>query len=401
MNKQLFFLFLTIPFVSLACDEEVQTAPTINEPALLKLEKPTVTILPKAPAHLPVPEKFAVTQRIHTLIMEKAKEDELKNYQIPVPKAKDAPLKLIAISGGEFKIGLTDGEQKPIKISPFWMSETEITWKHYNSFWQNDPEFKNPRNKDGTLDIDGDRYSTNQVDLDKVSLVDAVSQPTTQYYDMFMAGLFKSDEDYPAMDMTNHAATKFCQWLSAQTGHFYRLPTAAEWEYACKAGTNTTYSFGDDASKLGDYGWFFNNSEVNGNFTYSIVRQKKPNPWGLYDMHGNVAEWTIDGYEENALEQIKPGSSNPWFFPTKRYPRVIKGGSWDDSAEALASSARAFSHKDLKIQDPQTPNSVWYHTNGQHIGFRVVRPQEIPSAEEMHLFWNTDFLTPERTQEDL
>lgn len=377
------------------------------EPAKSELAEPqaptssTVTILPKAPADLPSPAEFEVTKKIHALILAKSQEEASKGYQVAIPKAQDAPLKLVPIPGGAFQMGPNGGEQREVQISPFWMSETEVTWTHYDPFWQNDPEFKYPRNKDGTLDSDNDRYTSNVADLAKVPLVDAVSQPTTQYHDMFMGGQFEHKKDYPAMDMTNHAAAKFCQWLSAQTGHFYRLPTEAEWEYACRAGTTTAYSFGDDASRLGDYAWFFENSEQNGDFTYRPVGQKKPNGWGLYDMHGNVAEWTIDGYSSDYLSKIKEGIANPWFFPTTRYPRVIRGGSWDDDAEMLTSFARVASHKDLKMQDPQTPNSVWYHTNAQHVGFRVVCPVEIPSAEEMHLYWNSDFLTPERTAEDL
>ncbi|GHC67059.1 formylglycine-generating enzyme family protein [Roseibacillus persicicus] len=393
MNFHPFFLASLLP--CLAHCEEQPTAPEDSSKSS-EAKDYTVTVLPAAPATLPVADQLELTKRIHALIVEKAKEEGHEAYQLAIPKAADAPLKLVAIPGGEFQMGDPAADQPKIKLSPFWMSATEVTWAHYNPFYLNDPKFDKPRNKDGSRDLDNDRYTSEQPDLDKSTLVDAVSQPTIQYHDMFMSGSFANEKDYPAMDMTNHAAAKFCQWLSAQTGHFYRLPTEAEWEYACRAGTTTTYSFGDDASQLGDYGWYIDNSD----FTYQKVGQKKPNPWGLYDMHGNVAEWTIDSFEIDALSKLKDGTENPWFFPSKRYPRVIRGGSWDDDAEMLASAARVASHKDLKMQDPQNPNSVWYHTNGQHIGFRVVRPVAIPSVEEMHLFWNTDFISPERTAED-
>ncbi|MGJ8724139.1 MAG: formylglycine-generating enzyme family protein [Roseibacillus sp.] len=363
----------------------------------LAFEAKETTILPQIPEKLPALEQLELTKKLHAFITEQAKQEGHLDYEQKVPKADNLPLQLIAISGGDFQFGDATAEQRQIKLSPFWISATEITWALYDPFWQNDPEFNNPRNKDGSRDRDNDRYTVEKPDLENSTLVDAVSQPTIQYHDMFMNGSFAHTPEHPAMDMTNHAAAKFCQWLSAQTGYFYRLPTEAEWEYACRAGTTTAYSFGDDAEQLSEHAWFVDN----GDFTYQKVALKKPNPWGLFDMHGNVAEWTIDAHHPDHLSKLKDGTTNPWFFPTKRYPRVIRGGSWDDDPDMLRSDARLASDKNLKIQDPQTPNSIWYHTNAQHVGFRVVRPQTIPSVEEMHLFWNSDFLSVERTQEDL
>lgn len=384
---------------TLLCPAEQPSAKASKEikKVPLELQEATVSILPEIPAHLPAPENFPVTQKIHALIVQKAKEEALENYQVTVSKADNAPLKFLAVKGGEFKMGPSEGPQRDVKVSPFWMTETEITWKHYNPFWRNSAE----RNKDGTLNTDNDRGSSNPPDLSKMPLVDAVSQPTPQYHAMFGGGRFAQSDDYPAMDMTNHAASKFCQWLSAQTGHFYRLPTSAEWEYACRAGTTTTYSFGDDSSQIGDYAWFLENSETNGDTTYSEVAQKKPNPWGFYDMYGNVTEWTIDAAVAADAPFLTDSLTNPWLYPTKRYPRTLRGGCFDDFAEDMTSASASFSDKNLKRDDPQFPRSIWYFTNGQHIGFRIVRPQAIPSAEEMHLFWNTDFRTPDRNVEDL
>jgi formylglycine-generating enzyme required for sulfatase activity len=281
------------------------------------------------------------------------------------------------IKGGEFMMGSpateagrkpNEGPQHKVKISPFWMGVHEVTWNEYELFMYQDEERK------FTKEIPTDKS------VDKIS--DPVARPTKPYVEMSF-GMGK--DDYPAISMTHHAANKYCEWLSAKTGEYYRLPTEAEWEYACRAGTKTKYSFGDDERQLGRYAWF----EKNSDFKYQKVGRKQPNPWGLYDMHGNVAEWTLDGYEPNAYEKFANGvAADPFVRGTKPYPHIARGGSWDDSAEGLRSAVRRFSDKSWKQQDPQLPKSIWYLTDAQFLGFRVIRPLKVPAPEELQKVWN-------------
>ena len=143
---------------------------------------------------------------------------------------------------------------------------------------------------------------------------------------------------------------EYCQWLSAKTGHFYGLPTEAEWEYACRAGTTTAYFFGDDPSKLGNYGWY----EMNSDFKYQKVGKKKPNPWGLYDIYGNVVEWVLDQYDPESYAKNAAAAPlvDPWNKATLPYPHSVRGGSWDDMVSACRSAARRGSDPVWKLQDP-------------------------------------------------
>ena len=191
------------------------------------------------------------------------------------------------------------------------------------------------------------------------------------------------EERMPVININFGMVQNYIRWLSKKTGKKYRLPSEAEWEYACRAGTKTAYSFGDSEKELNDYAWFIDNAD----FKYQKVGKKKPNPWGIHDMHGNVAEWTIDifskeGYDPERLD-------NPWAKGRDLYPRVARGGSWNDFPESLRSSARFPSTKSWKLQDPQLPKSIWYLTDAQWLGFRIVRPLIVPSAELMESIWNT------------
>jgi len=191
-------------------------------------------------------------------------------------------------------------------------------------------------------------------------------------------------DDFPAISMTQLAATKFCEWLSAMTGNFYRLPTEAEWEYACRAGSDFAFNFGDDISKLKDYAWYDENSDDK----YQKVGKKKSNDWGIHDMHGNVAEWTLDQYSPITYRQRKDKLiENPFVEPNKVYPRVVKGGSWMDNHNRVRSASRRGSSKQWKRQDPQIPKSLWWHTDAQFLGFRVIRPLNTPSEKLQKKYW--------------
>ncbi len=318
---------------------------------------------------------------IHERIMKNLKvtdEKAMRPFKEKIPGSK-AEFEMLPIPGGQFVMGSPDGEkgrkpdegpQHKVQVAPFWMGKYEVTWNEFELFMFPEEEKR--------------RWSMHGYDgAGEAGVVDAVSRPTRPYVEMSF-GMGK--EGYPAISMTQHSANKYCQWLSAKTGMFFRLPTEAEWEYACRAGTTTTYSFGDDASKLGEYAWYGSNSD----FKYQKVGKKKPNPWGLHDMHGNVAEWTLDQYSPDFYAELKDiVAAEPWKKATKPYPHVARGGSWDDDPPILRSSARRASDKSWKIQDPQLPKSIWYLTDAQFLGFRVVRPLKVPPPEQLHKYWTS------------
>ncbi len=285
-------------------------------------------------------------------------------------------LEMRPIVGGQFLMGspvnennrlADEGPVHKVEVDSFWMAKYETTWDLYNLFTSRSFDNLQPKFS-----------SNNEVNID----VDAVSGATTPYVEMSFG---MGTDGFPAISMTQLAAKKFCQWLSAITGNFYRLPTEAEWEYACRAGTQSSYSFGDDINELSDYAWFKDNS---GN-KYQKVGLKLPNNWGLYDMHGNVSEWTLDAYSSTTyLKSLQNLSKNPYTKPLKLYPRVVRGGSWKNSHYRLRSASRQGSSKQWKKQDPQIPRSKWWHTDAQFVGFRVVRPYLTPTIEEQNEYWN-------------
>jgi formylglycine-generating enzyme required for sulfatase activity len=302
----------------------------------------------------PDAREMAEVQKIRERILASTKNSAgTKQYKLTVPNTTIS-YDMVAIPAGTFTMGsaVKKDEAPPHKVAvpAFWMQAHEVTWDEYRLFMF--------ANQAGEV-------------TNKDNLVDAVSRPTRPYVEMsFGMGI----NGFPAISMTQHAANKYAEWLSAKTGEFYRLPTEAEWEYACRAGSASA------PSPLGDYAW----TSADSGGKYKKVGTKKPNQWGLFDMLGNVMEWTLDQYEP-----YKAGDqTDPWVKPTQPYPIAVRGGSWNDPPSAVTCTVRVASDASWKEQDPQLPKSIWYETDAQWLGFRLIRPAQVPSAQDMYKYWN-------------
>jgi sulfatase modifying factor 1 len=334
-------------------------------------------------------------------------------YMVPYVEkipGTDVSFEMIPVPGGEFQMGSPakeahrkkdEGPQVRVKVEPFWMGKCEVTWAEYRSYMAMYDAFKklqrlasNP-GKAGGAEADAHRklvetHAWNGKFEDKWN-VDGVTCPTPLYDSTFTysAG---DQPTQPAVTVTPFSARQYTKWISGITGNNYRLPTESEWEYAARAGTTTAYSFGDDPSKLSEYGWF----DKNGDSQTHPVGTKKPNPWGLYDMHGNVAEWTLDQYLPNAYKKDGAGPVDAQKivqWPTKTFPRVVRGGSWLLPAEAARSAARQPSEeKEWKLSDPNIPLSPWWYTEepATGVGMRIMRPLKPLTADEKKHVWDAD-----------
>jgi formylglycine-generating enzyme required for sulfatase activity len=317
-------------------------------------------------------------------------------YTQTIP-GEEISFEMAPIPGGTFLMGSPpsepgrsddEGPQVEVQVEPFWMGKREVTWDEFQAF----------------RDIYGNTDSAKVVDLQKewksARWADAVSIPTPlwpQDSAPILGGL-GTDGGYPVVDITNFAAQQYTKWLSKKTGKFYRLPTEAEWEYAARAGTQTAYSYGDDPEELGNYGWYFDNSLYDDDTKghpdfgagYRKVGQQKPNPWGLFDMHGNVSEWVIDQYLADHYKSLS-GKAVSWreasAWPKTIYPRVARGGNWNSEAAQCRSAARLASDEAWQLRDPQLPKSIWWLTDAFFVGFRVVHPLDEPPVEEQLKFW--------------
>ena len=286
-------------------------------------------------------------------------------YQFYVPGSQIF-CKMVPIKAGSFLMGSNvkekgratdEGPQKKVTLSAFWMGAFELSRDEFDIFYKDENTSDN-------------------------STIDAITKPSPQYID-FSLGMGK-EGGYPVNSLSQYSALMYCRWLYNKTGDFYRLPTEAEWEYACRAGSTTRFYFGDDQKQLQKYAWFKDNSDDK----FQRAGLKLPNAWGLYDMLGNVSEWTLDHYEEKRMENMPPISDNPFVSPNKlRYPKVIRGGGYSDEADELSVANRTKSDPLMNRRDPQIPKSKWWLTDAPSVGFRIVRPLVQPSAEEINEFY--------------
>ncbi len=324
---------------------------------------------------------------VSTALADAARADA-KPFTETIP-GSDVTIDMVPIPTGTFLMGSPDtemgrkkdeGPQFHVQVEAFYMGKYTITQPAYKLFLSNYQRLA----------------GIGAPVIPKDKMADAVTYPTPMY-DLEAGPVLERmgrDGNFPAVIMSQFAAKQFTKWLSKKTGRFYRLPTEAEWEYACRAGTTTAYSFGNDPAMLKDYGWYFDNSALaDGDGGYHAVGLKKPNPWGLYDMHGNVAQWCIDQYSPTHYQEFA-GKTPNWHdvvnWPTTQYGRILRGGSWNSEAEDCRSAARIVSDKSMNVKDPQLPQSPHWLSDGFWIGFRVISPLKEPTEEEKNRYWNAD-----------
>jgi formylglycine-generating enzyme len=312
------------------------------------------------------------------IFKEAAKVTEFKSFTELVPRSS-VSFKMVAIPAGKFIIGSpadepfrkeNEGPVKEVSISAFFMAETEVSWDEYLAFY-------------AQTGAEGRSSDTESMRKKASSNVDVISGATPPYG--------QPDQGWgmgqrPAISFSFHAAETYCRWLSKVTGKRYRLPTEAEWEYACRAGTSTPYFFTGDPKKFEKTGWKAKLSKNDTSIINSFVIYKenslsktqtpdkvKTNPFGLKNMLGNVAEFCSDWYQPDTYSKYPDGLVADPKGPETGEEHVVRGGSFLNTAGRLRSSVRDFTRtEDWLKTDPQMPKSIWWYSDCFNVGFRVV-----------------------------
>jgi sulfatase modifying factor 1 len=308
-----------------------------------------------------------------TLFTEPAKVDKFESFTEKIP-GSNVSFEMVALPGGTYNMGSPESEQlrKPdegpvrkVTVSKFWIAKTEVTWDEYLAFFR----------------ATGSQGRTEGQVIVKKN-VDAISGATPPWGAPDQ-GWGKGSR--PAITMSWHAASVYCQWLSKVTGKKYRLPTEAEWEYACRGGTETPYFFEGSPKDYTSEGFFkkifgADTSIIASKVVYkqnSLAKTQEPskvkaNPFGLLNMSGNVAEFCLDIYSPDTYKADTVAAVNPR-GPVKGYEHVIRGGSFKSDAKDVRSAARDFTKtKAWLVTDPQLPKSIWWYSDCIDVGFRVV-----------------------------
>jgi formylglycine-generating enzyme required for sulfatase activity len=325
---------------------------------------------PKVPSKVDLPPKD-FTETVEQMV---EVPDPKKPGEHLLQKTK-VTFEMVYVKGGEFTMGspeaeagrsANEGPAHKVKVRPFWLAKVETTWDLFGLWYQN---AELPYRVHAEIEF--------EEKSDSKLKPDAITRPSIPYLEETYE---HGREGKPALSMTHHAAMVFCHWLRTKTNRGYRLPTEAEWEFACRAGHDGPYGFDGGKDKLGEYAWYKGNSKTEDkpDGTTHKVGTKKPNAFGLHDMHGNVAEWCLDqydpkAYETRAKDPLKALSFTP---PTEaRWSHVVRGGSWKDGQEKLRSASRWVSEEGWN-QDDARPKCIWWLTYMDGIGFRVALAAE-------------------------
>lgn len=296
---------------------------------------------------------------------------------------------MIPVPGGTIMVGSPvteaghaqdEGPQYEVVLEPFWVGKTEVTWREYIAFMKTDAIFRKR-----------DRTRVKQVN--SKNEIDAVTIPTMLYAES-QHREFGSDPEHPAVTMTQYSAKQYTKWLSLITQVQYRLPTEAEWEYAARAGSTSAYCNGDNISELDQYAVY--SATENAQAGSAHVGSKKPNPFGLHDMHGNVWEWTIeqytsDGYGFQAGRSFRGHAGTNWVKTLNS--QCVRGGCWADPPARVRAAVRMGSDRDVWSQeDPEIPTSPWWYTSdpSRMVGMRIVRSLQPLDQASIHRFWENE-----------
>ena len=296
--------------------------------------------------------------------------------QIP---GTNVDFEMVTIPGGTFTLGSSPGERyrkadegpaRQVTVSAFWIGRVEVTWDEFEAWYR--------------ATAGEGRTDTRALEAAADPGIDAVTGATPPYV--------PPDQGWgrgkrPAITMTHHAAMTYCEWLSSVTGKRYRLPTEAEWEYACRGGTDTPYFFEGDPKVFTEkrfwnriFGtrsegidpWVIHAGNSSGKTQPPI--DVAPNPFGLVNMLGNVREFCLDWYADDAYGQYPEGTGivDPR-GPASGTEYVVRGGSFRSDPADMRSASRDRTRREAWLMtDPQIPKSLWWYSDCINVGFRVV-----------------------------